>query len=308
MVWVPFNESWGQFDTVKTANWVGEYDPYRLVNSASGGNFTDSGDILDIHIYPGPGSPKRTPGKVSVLGEFGGLGLGVKGHLWQDDGNWGYVSYADQDQLAKEYTTLIDALYWLKSEGLSAAIYTQTTDVEIEINGLMTYDRAVTKMKPEAVRAANMQLYAEPLKLKALLPSAAEQKGMWSFLDGQPDTGWELPGHNDSNWSTGLGGFGTAITPGAIVGTVWDNSDIWLRRKFEVAAVPKSAFLKIHHDEDAQVYLNGKPLWSFKGYRTGYILVKFDPKLIKKGQNVLAIHCHQTTGGQYIDAGIMVPE
>lgn len=152
VVWVPFNEAWGQFKTKEITEWTKKYDPTRLVNSASGGNFYPVGDILDIHHYPEPQMPDPQyfgKDQVLVLGEFGGLGLPLEGHTWQDKNNWGYQSFKNKEDLKKRYNEFTESLKGLIGKGLSAAVYTQTTDVEVETNGLMTYDRKVIKI-PEA--------------------------------------------------------------------------------------------------------------------------------------------------------------
>lgn len=165
VTWVPFNEGWGQFDTVRILNLTKQLDPTRLVDGASGGNHFPAGDILDHHQYPGPGLPSPVTDRAMVLGEFGGLGLPVKGHTWQDEKNWGYRSFTNAAALTAAYLGLVEKLPALvKSNSLSAAIYTQTTDVEIEINGLMTYDRAVVKMEEAAISAANTKVYETPVK------------------------------------------------------------------------------------------------------------------------------------------------
>lgn len=156
VVWVPFNEGWGQFDTVRILNLTKQLDPSRLVDGPSGGNHFPAGDIIDHHQYPGPGLPPKVTDRAIVLGEFGGLGLPIKGHTWQAEKNWGYRSFTNATDLTTAYVGLLEKLHPLvESDGLSAAIYTQTTDVEIEINGLMTYDRAIIKMDAEKVAAAN---------------------------------------------------------------------------------------------------------------------------------------------------------
>jgi len=161
IVWVPFNEAWGQFKTVDIANWTKQKDPSRLVNSASGGNFFPVGDIEDLHNYPDPAMPRPDifgDKKALVLGEFGGLGLPVQGHTWQEK-NWGYQSFKSNDSLFKRYQSLTDKLEELIRAGLSAAVYTQTTDVEGEVNGFMTYDRKVMKMPIEKLKAVNDKMY-----------------------------------------------------------------------------------------------------------------------------------------------------
>jgi len=161
VVWTPFNEAWGQFKTVEITNWTKQKDPSRLVNSASGGNFYPVGDIEDLHNYPDPAMPRPDvfgAKKALVLGEFGGLGLPVEGHTWQQK-SWGYQSFKSNDSLFKRYQSLTVKLAELIKAGLSAAVYTQTTDVEGEVNGFMTYDRKVIKMPIEKLKADNEKLY-----------------------------------------------------------------------------------------------------------------------------------------------------
>jgi hypothetical protein len=154
VMWVVFNEGWGQYDTVRLTKWVKEFDPSRLVNNASGWTDRKAGDVIDMHKYPGPGSPDPEASRAAVLGEFGGLGLPVEGHRWVTK-NWGYRGMADQKELNQKYLELMKGVAKLRDEkGLSAAVYTQLTDVETECNGLMTYDRAVMKIEAKQSEAA----------------------------------------------------------------------------------------------------------------------------------------------------------
>ena len=158
-VWVPFNEAWGQFKTPEIVAWTKEYDPSRLVNPASGGNHYTCGDILDLHHYPGPNMFLYDPRRATVLGEYGGIGLVVEGNTWVNDKkNWGYVKFNTSDEVTNEYIKYGKHLLELIQKGFSAAVYTQTTDVEGEINGLMTYDRKVIKMNEAKVREINQQI------------------------------------------------------------------------------------------------------------------------------------------------------
>lgn len=167
VVWVPFNEAWGQFKTGEITKFTRELDPSRLINSASGGNFemegsTVVGDILDLHNYPDPVMPDPKifgEKSIMVLGEFGGLGLPLEGHTWQQKDNWGYQSFSTADELKARYSILIDDLSKYIPKGLAAAVYTQTTDVEIETNGLMTYDRQIIKIAIEELRKMHEKLY-----------------------------------------------------------------------------------------------------------------------------------------------------
>ena len=156
VMWVPYNEGWGQWDTPRIVELIKTLDPSRLVDNTSGWTDRRVGDVMDMHKYPGPGAPEPEPNRASVLGEFGGLGLPVRGHTWQAEKNWGYRSFTNSAALTTAYLDLMDNLFPLiDSKGLSAAVYTQTTDVEIEVNGLMTYDREVVKMDARKVAAAN---------------------------------------------------------------------------------------------------------------------------------------------------------
>lgn len=157
-VWVPFNESWGQFKTPEIVEWTKSYDPSRLVNPASGGNHYPVGDILDIHNYPDPEMYFYEPERVTVLGEYGGIGRKIEGHTWVKDQGWGYVEYDTEEKVTDTYVEYANELLELIPQGFSAAVYTQTTDCEVELNGLMTYDRAVVKMNEQRIREKNLEI------------------------------------------------------------------------------------------------------------------------------------------------------
>ena len=157
-VWIPFNEAWGQFKTPEIAEWTKQYDPTRVLNPASGGNHYTCGDILDLHHYPHPNLFLYDAQRATVLGEFGGIGLVMKDHLWEPDRNWGYVQFNSPKEVTDEYVKYAGQLYDLVKRGFSAGVYTQTTDVEVEVNGLMTYDRKEVKVDIDRVREANLRL------------------------------------------------------------------------------------------------------------------------------------------------------
>ena len=154
-VWVPFNEAWGQFKAPEIAEWTKAYDPSRLVNPASGGNHYLTGDILDTHHYPHPRMTLLDTNRATVLGEYGGIGLPMEGHLWWNKRNWGYVQFKTPEEVTAEYEKYAKSLIKYVRLGFSGAVYTQTTDVEGEVNGLFTYDRKVMKVLPERLKAAN---------------------------------------------------------------------------------------------------------------------------------------------------------
>lgn len=156
LVWVPFNEAWGQFDTEDVVAFTKELDPTRLVDAASGGNLRFCGDIIDVHHYPAPAMNAFDRKYVNVLGEYGGIGYPVPGHLWQKDANWGYGNAMTSSQEVLDlYSEFAQMLKTFIANGCAAAVYTQTTDVEIEVNGIMTYDREVIKIDEDMFSEIN---------------------------------------------------------------------------------------------------------------------------------------------------------
>lgn len=309
VAWVPFNEGWGQHDTNDILKWVKKYDSTRLVNGPSGWADRGFGDMKDAHIYPGPGMFPVIPDRVSVLGEYGGLGLPLKGHLWKDTDNWGYRTFKTTEELRDGYHLLTRRLHPLIGRGLSAAVYTQTTDVEVEVNGLMTYDREIIKLDVAETAKWHKALFGPPPEYRELIPTSEKSPQKWRYTITKPAEGWEKPDFDDAKWMEGDGGFGTKGTPGAVVGTEWKTDDIWLRRSFELKELPKGeVMLRVHHDEDAEVYINGVLALKTGGFTTDYAefpLTAAGRKALKSGTNVIAIHCKQTGGGQYIDAGFV---
>ncbi len=176
ITWVPFNENWGAFDVKDITNWVKQYDPSRLVNGNSGFNnnpdyqkaYGDpgNGDYVDTHIYVGPyGASVPDAHRAASLGEFGGVGLFVRDHMWPVENN-AYAYEPTKTRLTDRYELLLDEVGQLmKYKGLSVAIYTQTTDVEHEVNGMLTYDRAVEKMETDRIKAANEAVIKDSYKL-----------------------------------------------------------------------------------------------------------------------------------------------
>lgn len=154
IVWVPFNEGWGQFNTGGVVDRIKKLDPTRLVNSASGWTDRGVGDILDIHNYPEPRMPEPEEERAIVLGEFGGLGLAIDGHTWIHE-NWGYRNMSDKQELMNRYEQFYTTVYEFMEKGLSASVYTQITDVETETNGLLTYDREIVKLNIEDAFSIN---------------------------------------------------------------------------------------------------------------------------------------------------------
>jgi hypothetical protein len=185
VMWVPMNEGWaqepyGKEGTRKLVDLVKKLDPTRLVNNASGWTDAQAGDVYDIHSYPGPAAPAIEKKRAIVLGEFGGLGLPTEGHLWQKEKNWGYANMASKDELTDRYVRLLGRLWQLSDDkGLCAGIYTQTTDVEGEVNGLFTYDREVLKIDASRVREANLGK-GPRIDVATLIPTRARNRSSGS--------------------------------------------------------------------------------------------------------------------------------
>ncbi len=310
ILWVVFNEGWGQYDTERLTTWVKSLDPSRLVNCASGWHDRPVGDVIDMHNYPGPGSPRPEAARAAVLGEFGGLGLPVPGHLWQADRNWGYQNMSGDSALTRKYAALLRKAWQLKDDpGLCAAIYTQITDVETEVNGLLTYDREVVKPDLAVAADANRGVFPPAPESRLVVPTSEKAAQAWRYTLEPPAGEWAQTGFDAAAWKEGKGGFGTEGTPGAVVGTEWKSGAIWIRREIELPApLPKDLLLRVHHDEDAVVYLNGVQAAKLGGFTTEYEEVDIAPKALaalQPGRNVLAVQCKQTQGGQYIDVGMV---
>lgn len=313
VMWVPFNEGWGQFETKEVVDFTRKQDPTRLVNHASGWSDRGLGDVNDVHIYPGPGAPKVEEKRAIVLGEFGGLGLPLEGHTWQGKDNWGYRSYTNGVDLNNALADLFERLPALKAEGLSAAVYTQTSDVEVEVNGLMTYDRKVKKVDPAMLREAHANLDRDPPETFVLVPTSESEPATWSYTTDKPGDGWEKSGFDDTKWKSGPAGFGEPSTPGSKVRTNWKTNDIWLRRKAKWSRRDIDRLVvRAHWDEDTEIHINGVLVKRLSGFSTEYrnsTVRGVDPKAIQEwlaaDEITIAVHTHQTGGGQYIDIGLM---
>jgi len=356
--WVVFNEGWGQpakkgehasadwkAETTRYVDTVRRLDSTRLIDAASGWNDPGSGDVVDRHGYPGPPEVDAEADRAAMVGEFGGLGLAVPGHTWTKD-RWGYRMMNNSAQLTARYESLVANIWRMaRQKGLSAAVYTQLTDVEAECNGLLTYDRAILKVDLSRVAAANRGLEAKTTVLVPVAQPEARSAGnddgggndggndgatgdapdgsdngdastapRWRYSFNQPPAPWIETDFDDSRWSVGPGGFGTPGTPAARVGTNWSGSDIWLRREFHLpedfdrSSLADRLWLLLHHDEDVEVYLNGELALAAGGFTVEYRRMPIRTKAREKlhaGRNVMAIHCRNSRGGQFIDAGLV---
>lgn len=315
VMWVNFNEGCGQFDTKGRVDLVRSLDPSRLVNQGSGGMVAtpvSAGDVIDAHRYPAP-LCEFQPNQASVSGEYGGVFYKVSGHQWGNPGSNTDHAFSTAE-LVNMYSSLADQVTYYKTFwNLSAAIYTQITDVETEINGLLTYDR-IPKVDVNLFKAINERIINEKVvSFVDVLPASQKTAQTWKYSTTQPASNWASNSFDDSNWKKAYGGFGTSDTPGGIIRTNWNTSDIWLRQQFTMNDVnrdelPKLA-INIHHDDECEVYINGVLAAKLNGYTAKYELnyIKKEARnvIIPGRINTIAVYCKQHGGGQFIDAGIV---
>ena len=313
ILWVIFNEWQGEFDSPGRTQLVKSLDPTRLINQGSGHERSEGAcDILDGHYYSPPKCPTSTTSAV-VCGEYGGLGLAITGHLWSTAGN-PYGDSGTGDAVVKTYSGFTDKLLdFKKNLGMCGAVYTEITDVESEINGFLTYDR-IFKFDPAPIKAINEKIINENIVSQSdVLPTADKVAQTWKYVTAAPATGWNTATFNDAAWASAVGGFGTRYdASNKLIGTLWNGSDIWIRKAFTIGSLSavqlKYLKLSVFHDENCEIYINGILASTLSGYTSDYVNVDINQAaknaLILNGTNTIAIHCHQTTGGQYIDAGL----
>jgi hypothetical protein len=312
VMWVPFNEGWGQPDAAGTrevANWTARYDPSRLVNNTSGWTDAGAGHVTDVHMYPGPSMPALERERAAVLGEFGGLGLPTRGHTWQDEKNWGYVSFKNPAELERAYRERIAQLRLMVARGLSAAIYTQTTDVEIETNGLMTYDREIVKIPSDVLAKMHKTLHAGLPAITPVLPTSELDGRTWRYTTTQPGDDWMRQGFDDRGWQAGQAPFGGGNPGGVPIRAGWTTPQIWMRQSFDwVGGSHEGLYFVLTHDEDVSIFINGVEAASVPGHSTGYVVIPVSEegaRALASGPNVIAVRCQQTKGAQAIDVGMV---
>ena len=317
-LWVVFNEAWGQYDTPRLTETVKKQDPTRLVVGGSGWFLPPNcGDVIDRHAYKKavPVAPDQS--RIGALGEFGGLGYVVPGHLWipsQTESSV-YGTAIDKRHFENLYLDLWrDVFAADRAVGMSAAIYTQLTDVESEVNGLITYDRKV--IKPDlalfAKAVAKRELPNKPT-VELIVPTSKEHPQEWSYTTEEPSKGWDQPGADVSGWKKGMGVIGHKVhRNGSItIGTEWTTRDLWLVKTFDVAdARLKRPILRVAYDDNAVIYINGiKALELKKGNNGGYQdypLPAEAASALKPGTNTIAVHVdnEKAEGSQFIDVGL----
>lgn len=321
IMWDIFNEGQGeagsgngvgQTNTAYLVSLVKGLDASRLVNQASGGNYFGVGDVLDEHSYTPPGVPSSTSQAVAC-GEFGGVSLLIPNHTWSstETGEGSASSAADLLSQFDGFCSLLSG--FIADNGLSAAVYTQTTDVETELNGLETYDRKVLKPDLNGMQKAIVSLMGQ-YSNAPVVPTSQTVPQTWQYTTNTPATNWYAANFNASGWNTGLAGFGNG-SPNVTPNTPWTTLGyIYLRRTFNPGALTaqqiSNLVFTVYHDEDVVIYINGVLAGSASGYSTAYVPLAMTPQgqaaIIPNGTNVLAVSCYQTAGGQFIDVGIAV--
>ena len=343
--WCPFNESEAAAGELQNIIWhqTKAIDPTRPVLETSGWVHTlPQAEVRDAHDYDqGPASFKkrwedffagdsslRTPARYGSAGSSNSEDIGVPfmvsefgGTVWGDlKGGWGYgAGPKDLEEFYNRYAGLVGVL--LDNPDMFGFCYTQLTDVEQEHNGLYYYDRrpkfdlkrmhdittrqaAYEKTGPTAPKPA----VATSDGWKVLVGAAADggQAALYRFTTNTPSTGWTTETADDNSWQTGRAPFGSAL-PG--IRTRWNTGDIWLRQNFNYDGDEvQAATLVIFFDEDTEIYVNGQPIWSRSGFATAYEAFPITDtlrKALKQGSNTLAVHTHQTTGGQFIDLALL---
>jgi hypothetical protein len=318
VVWTTFNEGWGQHDTEAIVALTKQLDPTRLVNNASGWTDKGVGDIRDTHAYPGPSSTMPEPTRAAVNGEFGGVTERVPDHMWTKNVMGYGKTLTNRWQVTQRYQELLKKGYGIRdTRGTCALVYTQLTDVEQESNGLMTYDRSVIKVLPNIVKAANEGRFlplppAPPLPVNHdLVPTSEDVGRAWQYTTHKPGDDWTKPDFDASSWKTGPAPFGQGV---GNPNTPWTDKpgDIWLRRMVILPAnIPANLVVRTIHDEDVEVYVNGVLAASALGFVGDYVNLPMSDAAhaaLKPGENLIAVHCHQTVGGQIIDVGITAPK
>ena len=254
-----------------------------------------------------PAAHRRWP-----AGNTAASAIWFQGHTWTANGG-GYTNVKTGADLEELYGQFSDNLKHFRDErGLSAAVYTQITDVETELNGLMTYDRTL-KCSPAAIARANHFQYPVPT-YREILPTSEKTSQTWKYTTTAPAADWFQPSFDDAAWQQGPGGFGDDAPGHGIIGTPWTDTpgDIWLRRTFNPGPLTPQQIARLvfrdYHDEDIDVYINGVPAYSAPGFVSSYEYRPWSQaarqSLRPNADNQIAVHCHQTGGGQYIDVGI----
>lgn len=313
VVWVPMNEGWGQYETERLAKWVKDYDPSRLVDMPSGWTDRGVGDMYDAHLYPGPGMEPVESNRASVLGEFGGLGWPVQNHLWWDKRNWGYLTFQEKDTFQGEFRALIKNLCGPLGWGLSAAVYTQTTDVEGEVNGLLTYDREVMKLDPAETRELLKPVYESWWNKRTIVEDSEEDSQPWRVSFAEPGKDWNSLQYDDFSWSKKDGPY-SSKDPLLTRFTEWKENKMYLRKTFYLDEIPGDIYLKHYMPKSKiRVYINGALVLEKAdagGRKRHYTheALSGASQLLSRGKNVLSVEVEKMADEASFDMGLYTTE
>ena len=247
-------------------------------------------------------------------GEFGGIGLALPDHVWNTDTNFNYGAESNGWTLTRAYQKMMQQANALRDTGqASAFVYTQLTDVEQETNGLLTYDRKVVKPIINVAAAATRGQFVAlpPNPFAPIITTSQGTSHVWAYTLDKPTDDWAKPNFNSTPWKRGAAGFGGGENGvrESVIRTPWTTSDIWIRREIEMPTkLPEKLNFLCAHDEDVEIYINGVLAAQAPKFTTTYAEIPLTPAgraAIKPGKNILAAHCRQTTGGQYLDIGIV---
>ena len=306
IMWVLFNEGKGQFDAERLAQTVKIQDPTRLISNASGGDDKYAGDVHATHNFPSPRSNAPEVERAAVVGEFGALPYFVADHSWQEKFE-GLEKFNEPEGLTRRYENLMRQVWKLKeTPGTSAVVYAQLTDIESDVIGFYSYDRAVLKMDEARVRAANSGPTV-PKPLTILAATAQDAPVDWKYTTKRPQDGWERLGYDDVDWKTAPAPFGNLDVPDKPVRTEWKTHEIWLRREIELPADFKNPLLLLQHDDETDVYINGILAAKIKGKNNDYEeipLLTSGRAALQPGKNLIAVRVYHRDGNQFFDLGL----
>jgi hypothetical protein len=313
VLWTIFNEGQGQFDTGELVSLVNRLDPSRLVNEASGGDIMGFGNLNDIHSYPEPAVRPSNGTQAMVCGEFGGIGYLIPDHSWSREGQ-GYVGVDTPPDLLYLYAEFLDSVHKLRDQNnLSAAVYTQLTDVMTEVNGLLTYDR-VAKVPAEQLQLVNTFRFPAPT-YKDVVPTSQNEGHNWKFALTKPGDAWTSMSYDEAQWSTGPGGFGNDEGQ---VGTRWTTPDLWLRRHFRLDSLTSSEIENLviteFQEGSVEIFINGTQTFTQRGTNRSFegryehrpISEVVRKAVVLNADNVIAVHCAGNGEKRFFDAGLSV--
>ncbi len=301
VVWVPFNEGMGQFQSKEITNWTKNHDPSRLVNGISGWQDRGVGDFIDLHQYPGPGMepPSQNEGRAIVLGEFGGYGLPVVNHMWnQTKKNWGYRVSKTLDSYIKDYNEVVFNLHGEIARGLAGAIYTQTSDVEIEVNGILTYDRKVTKLPIATTKKIHDQLFNDFKKAKFIIEDSEINKRSKKISYQTPPSNWELNLNNELHFK--FKEFPVHLKVG---------NSVYSYENFEIDEIPNNLALKFYGNGEVTISINGeKVLEKYLRTKRHYDDINLSNHIhtLKTGMNNITFKIKNPTENSQFDYGLYI--